>query len=217
MKQQVTLGKRAMKLALCATVAGAALAAQTAYAAVVTVDFTSNPFSTVPYNIDGFYINLVTGATATAGFAGYDINPYFSGSGTAGALFRFLTPATGGTVGSGGVATQLAVGATVGPTSTFASGVINANSATSGIHYFGLRFANEGTGATNYGYLAVEQLANPPVAGSVRVLGFAYENTGLELTVSAVPEPSAALLMLGGIAAFGAMRLRKTARLNGAA
>ena len=75
MKQQVTLGKRAMKLALCATVAGAALAAQTAYAAVVTVDFTSNPFSTVPYNIDGFYINLVTGATATAGFAGYDINP----------------------------------------------------------------------------------------------------------------------------------------------
>jgi PEP-CTERM motif len=216
MKQQVTLGKRAMKLALCATVAGAALAAQTAYAAVVTVDFTSNPFSTVPYNIDGFYINLVTGATATAGFAGYDINPYFSGSGGAGALFRFLTPATGGTVGST-VATPLAVGATVGPASTFASGVVNANSATPGISYFGLRFANEGTGVTNYGYLAVEQLANPPVAGSVRVLAYAYDDAGLALTVSAVPEPSAALLMLGGIAAFGAMRLRKTARENGAA
>ena len=75
MKQQVTLGKRAMRLALCATVAGAALTAQTAYAAVISVDFSGNAFSTVPFNIDGFYLNVVTGATGTASFAGYDINP----------------------------------------------------------------------------------------------------------------------------------------------
>ncbi len=211
MKQQITLGKRALQLVLCATVAGAALTAQTAYAEVITVNFSANAFSTVPYNIDGFYINLVTGATGTASFAGYDINPYFSGSGTAAALFRFLTPATGGTVGAGGIATQLAPGATVGAASTFASGVINANSATAGVHYFGLRFLNEGTGVINYGYLTVEQLANPPVLGSVKVLAYSYENTGLAITVTAVPEPTSALMMLAGIAAFGAMRLRKTA------
>ena len=153
MRQQVTLGKRALQLVLCATVASAALTAQTAYASVVVVDFSSNAFSTVPYNIDGFYLNVVTGATGTASFAGYDINPYFSGAGTASALFRFLTPTTGGVVASGTVATPLALGATIGAASTFSSGVVNANSATSGINYFGFRFVNESTGATNYGYL----------------------------------------------------------------
>lgn len=210
MKQQVTLGKRALQLALCATVAGAALTAQTAYADVVNVDFTGNAFSTVPYNIDGFYINLVTGATGTASFAGYDINPYFSGSGTASALFRFLTPAAGGTVASGGIATPLALGSTVGPASTFASGVVNANAATPGVNYFGLRFINEGTGATNYGYMVVQQTANPPIAGSVRVLSYSYENTGAAITV--VPEPSTWLMMLGGLAAFGMMRRRMSDR-----
>lgn len=214
MKLQVTLGKRAMKLVLCATVVGATLAAQTAYAAVISVDFTGNAFSTVPYNIDGFYINVVTGATGTASFAGYDINPYFSGSGTAAALFRLLTPTTGGTVAAGGIATPLAIGASVGAASTFASGVVNANSATAGTNYFGFRFANEGTGVTNYGYLAVQQTANPPVAGSVRVLGYAYDNAGLAIAVSAVPEPSTALMMLCGLAAAGALRLRKTASRN---
>lgn len=209
MKQQVTLGKRALQLVLCATVASAALTAQTAYASVITVDFSGNAFSTVPYNIDGFYLNVVTGATGTASFAGYDINPYFSGSGTAAALFRFLTPTTGGTVGSGGIATALAAGATIGPASTFASGVINANQAVSGINYFGFKFINEGTGATNYGYLTVQQLANPPIAGSVKVLAYAYENTGLAITIPAVPEPSTALMMLGGALAAGAWRLRK--------
>lgn len=206
MKQQVTLGKRALRLVLCATVAGAALTAQTAYADVVNVNFTGNPFSTVPYNIDGVYINLVTGATATASFAGYDINPYFSGSGTASALFRFLAPATGGTVAAGGIATQLALGSTVGPASTFASGVVNANAAVSGVNYFGLRFVNEGTGVINYGYLVVQQTANPPIAGSVQLLSYSYENSGAAITV--VPEPSTWLMMLGGLAAFGMMRRR---------
>lgn len=132
-------------------------------------------------------------------------------------MFRLLTPTTGGTVAAGGIATPLAVGASVGAASTFASGVVNANSAASGINYFGIRFANEGTGITNYGYLAVQQTANPPIAGSVRVLGYAYENTGLAITVSAVPEPSTALMMLCGIAAAGALRLRKTASRNASA
>lgn len=201
--QQINLGRRAMRLALCATVAGAALTAQTAYAEVVTVNFTGNAFSNVPYNIDGFYLNVVTGATATSSFAGYDINPYFSGSGTASALFRFLTPTTGGTVGAGGIATPLGAGATIGPASVFASGVINANQATPGTNYFGFKFINESTGITNYGYLIVQQTLSPPVAGSVSILGYAYENTGLAITTAAVPEPASALMLLAGLAAVG--------------
>jgi len=211
MKQQVSLGKRAMQLVLCATVAGAALTAQTAYADVITVNFTSNPLSTVPYNIDGLYLNLVTGATGTAGFAGYDVNPYFSGSATpATALFRLLTPSTGGTVATGTVATALAAGSLISSASTFTSGVVNANSATSGINFFGIRFVNESTGITNYGYLTVQQMANPPVAGSVQILSYSYDNTGAGITVAAVPEPSTALMLLGGMLAVGALRRRRT-------
>lgn len=193
-----------------ATAAGAVLASQTAYAAVVTVDFSGNAFSTVPYNIDGFYLNVVTGATGTASFAGYDINPYFTGAGTSSALFRFLSPTTGGVVGAGTVATPLLGGTTIGPASTFVSGVVNANSATSATNYFGLKFVNEGTGAVNYGYLVVQQTANPPIAGSVRVLAYAYENTGLAITTP-VPEPATPLMMLAGLAVVGLMRQRSVA------
>jgi hypothetical protein len=189
MNQRITRGKPVLKWVLSAAAASAALTAQTAWAAVVTVDFTGNPLSTVPYNIDGVYLNVVTGATGTANFAGYDVNAYFSGSGTAAALFRFLTPTTGGSIAAAGIATPLAPGAVVGPASTFAAGVVNANSATAGLKYFGIKFVNEGTGATNYGYLLVEQTANPPVAASVRILAYAYDNAGVAITVPLPPDP----------------------------
>ncbi len=212
MKQQVSLGKRAMQLVLCATVAGAALTAQTAYADVITVNFSTNALSTVPFNIDGLYLNLVTGATGTASFAGYDVNPYFSGTATpASTLFRMLLPSTGGAVGSGTVISSLAAGTLISSASTFISGALNANAATSGINYFGIKFLNESTGVTNYGYLAVQQMANPPIAGSVQILSYSYDNTGAGITVTAVPEPSTALMLLGGMLAVGALRRRRTA------
>jgi hypothetical protein len=218
MKHQVTLGQRAMRLALCATVVSAALATHSAHAAIVVVDFTGNPFSTVPYNIDGFYLNVVTGATATSSFAGYDINPYFSGSGTASALFRFLTPTTtGGVISVGGIATSLAPGSVIGPAATFASGVVNANAATPGTNTFGFKFSNDATPAvTYYGYIVVQQLANPPVAGSVKILSYAYENTGLSISTP-VPEPTTAWLALVGAMGVGALRLRQAARDRDAA
>ena len=206
MKQQVNLGQRALKLVLGATVVGATLVAQSAYAAVVVVNFSANPFSTVPFNIDGVYINVVTGATGTSAVTtpGYDINPYFSGVGsTGGAVFRFLIPATGGMVGAAGTAIPLTVGTGVGPASSFISGPISANSTTSSTRFFGFSFLNEANSATHYGYVTVQQTANPPTAGSVRVLQYAYENVaGTAITV--VPEPSTWLMMLGGLAIVGA-------------
>lgn len=215
MKQQVTLGKRALQLVLCATVVSAALTAQTAYADVITVDFTGNAFSTVPFNLDGFYLNVVSGATGTSGSttAGWDLNPYFSGSTAPPATFRFFTPTGGGMVGAAGIVAPLALGSTVGATSTFITGALNANAV--GTNYFGFRFLNEATATTNYGYLVVAQSVNPPVAGAVQVLSYSYDNTGAAITV--VPEPSTWLMMLGGLAAVGLMRRRMSDRQQDAA
>ncbi|MDP3223746.1 MAG: PEPxxWA-CTERM sorting domain-containing protein [Rubrivivax sp.] len=204
-----------MKLVLCATVAGAALAAQSAYAEVISVDFSGNAFSTVPFNIDGFYLNVVTGATGTSGGSvpGWDMNPYFSGATTATPAFRFFTPTGGGNVGAAGTVTALAVGDSVGPGSSFITGALLANN--TGLNYFGFRFVNEATATTNYGYVAVSQAAVPPFAGAVQVLGYAYDNTGVAITV--VPEPSAWLMMLGGLAVVGATLRKRAARQQDAA
>lgn len=206
MKQQVTLGKRALQLVLGATVAGAALTAQTAYADVVTVDFTGSPFSSVPFNIDGFYLNVVTGAVGTsgAGVAGWDLNPYYAGSTGANPVFNFFNPTGGGTVSGG----PLAAGATIGAGSTFATGVVAATQPAPGTYNFGFRFLNESTGITNYGYLTVLQSQTAPLAaGSVSVLGYAYENTGASISV--VPEPQTYLMMLAGLGLVGFLARRR--------
>lgn len=208
MKQQVILGKRAMQLVLCATVASAALTAQTAYAEVIAVDFTGSPFSTVPFNIDGFYLNVVTGAIGTsgAGVAGWDLNPYYSGATGVNPLFNFFNPTGGGIVAGG----PLAIGATVDVGSTFATGVSAATQPAAGTYSFGFRFLNESAGITNYGYVTVEQLQTAPLAaGSIRVVGYAYENTGAAITV--VPEPETYLMMLAGLGLVGFVARRRRA------
>ncbi len=201
MTVQVRLGQRVMRLAMCATVAGAALASQSSHAVVVAVDFSANALSTVPFSIDGMYLNLVTGMATAAFSSGYDINPYFTGSTAPPAVFRLFTPpTTGGVVGNAAsIATPLAIGTVVSAASTFNGGVSNATVATPGINYFGLKFLNEATGVSNYGYLVVSQTAAVPVAGSVRILGYAYENSGAAITV--VPEPATALMFGAALAA----------------
>ncbi|MEO6663821.1 MAG: PEP-CTERM sorting domain-containing protein [Rubrivivax sp.] len=187
-----------------------------AQAVVVNVDFSGNPLSTVPFDINGVYIDVVTGALSAASFTGYDINPYFSGSGGATPAFRLFLPSTGGAVVAGGtIAASLVPGAVVDGSATFANGVINAHQASVPVtSYFGFRFINEQTSATNYGYLVVRQTANPAVAGSIRVLGYSYENAGAAITVTAVPEPSTLLMMLSGLVAAAGLRLRRRAALQ---
>jgi hypothetical protein len=217
MHQQFMLGGRVRRLAMCATVFGASLAAQTAHATLVVVDFSANALSTVPFNIDGVYLNLVSGAAGVTGSStpGYDINPYYSGSTTATPVFRFLAPSTGGVVGAAAVASSLAAGSVVGAASTFITGVMNATQSAAGTYYFGLKFVNDSTAAVNYGYLVVQQTTGQPLAaGSARILGYAYENAGGSVTIpSAVPEPTSALMMaMGGLLAGAVVRRRLKAR-----
>lgn len=201
MTVQVRIGRRVMRLVMCATVTGAALAAQSSHAVVIAVNFSANALSTVPFNVDGMYLNLVTGVATTTFSAGYDVNPFFAGTTAPPAVFRLLVPpTTGGVVGNAAsIATPLAIGTVVGAASTFNGGVSSATVATPGTNYFGVKFLNEATGVNNYGYLVVSQSAAVPVAGSVRILGYAYENSGAAITV--VPEPATAMMFAAALAA----------------
>lgn len=215
MSKQSTWGQRAKRVATSVAIAAAAWAAPAAHAAVISVDFSGHAFSAVPFNLDGVYMNLVTGAaTSPSSNVGYDINPYFTGTTGATPGFRFYMPGTSGMIATGSIATPLALGTVIGASSTFGNGssIYNANSASTDVHYFGFRFRNEDTASTNYGYIAIQQMVNPPVAGSVRILGYAYENTGASLAVTAVPEPSSVALMLGGLAAIAGLRRRMKAQ-----
>lgn len=219
MLEHFKLAQRSVRLAVAATAFGAALATQSAHAAVVVADFTAAPIS-VPFNIDGLYINVVSGTinTTAAAVPGWDINPYFAGTGVGGtpAFNLFSTTAAGSVyVGSGFNATPLTVGTSVGAASTFASvGVLGTGPAAAGIQYFGFSFLNgtAATGTTHFGYAAFSR-TTPVVAGSVRLLGYAFESTPLtSITVSPIPEPSSALLMLAGLAVAGGLMRKRLAK-----
>jgi hypothetical protein len=209
--------QRAVRAAFAAAAVGASFFVPAAHAQVVVANFTAAPI-TIPFNIDGLYINVVTGVTGTTGGSvpGWDINPYFVGTGVGGIPgFNLFSTTTAGSayVGTGTTATALMAGAVVGPASTFATvGPLGTGPAASGIQYFGFRFLN-GTGVTattHYGYAMFDRTL-PVAAGSVRLLGYAFEATPLApITVSAIPEPTTWLMMLGGLAAVGAA-IRKRA------
>jgi hypothetical protein len=179
--------------------AGLMLVAAQAQAVVVTVN---TPLA-IPLTLNGLYLNVVTGAinepgnTAGTSVPGWDINPY----GTAGLSF-FASTANGATyVSSAGVISNLTVGSVVSAASTYLGGASTPPAAgwnlNSTNNYVGFRFLNEGTGLTNYGYF---QLSIGASTTTRSIVSYAYENTGLALTVGAVPEPATYGLMGLGMA-----------------
>jgi hypothetical protein len=106
----------------------------------------------VPNNVDGFYINWLTGCTATSSggcTGGTSFNPYNSGTGLA-----FFWPSTGGANRAGVLnGTDLAVlasGATVGPASTWGTSTGSVAWRAGADAYIGFRFDNGAV--VNYGY-----------------------------------------------------------------
>jgi len=186
-----TFAKRlTSRAAVVLEAAALCLGSTSAMAAVVC---SSAPVS-VPANIDGVYLNVVTGATGTSGsgVSGWDINLYQTG---ASALYFFwpTTPASSfGGVATGTVYDSLTAGATVSSAQTYsvASGgggptnYVNWQTTTAQTgRYLGVRFYNEATSAINYGWLQMDTGAASGFPATINQ--FCYENTGAAITTGA--------------------------------
>lgn len=161
----------------------------------------------IPDNIDGIYMNVVTGANSpiAASAPGWDINPYTAAAGA----FNLWGP-TATTWANVGGNYNLPVGTPIDAAAAFGrpGGVSVAPNFTlnSSNNYVGFQFANEGNGgATHYGWAQLSFGATP---GTRSIVAYAYEDVaGARIGAGVVPAPaSMALLALGGLA--GARRRR---------
>jgi len=197
-----------MQLSVLSTALAAAalIAAAPVAQAVVVTSPAAN--LTVPVTSAGLYINVVTGASPTASFTGYDINPWGTSS------FRVWTPTTGGAVGSTTALTGLAPGSVVSSSSIFSTSpggaATTAGWSFNSLNYFGFSFINEVDGLLHYGY-GVVQIGATFVDPARKLVSVYYESTaGAPITVAAaVPEPSAWAMALGGLALLGAVVRRR--------
>jgi hypothetical protein len=185
--------RRVSRNALLVQAAALCLCALPAMAAVVDGPATN---VSVPATIDGVYVNLVTGATGTAGAStsGWDIDPYSGGS----ALRFFWPSAPANSFGAVSSATTgpylaLAPGATVSSSSIFSvvttAGTTGTPFVLAGDNYLGFRFFNEATSSINYGYARVQTGASGGFPATI--VCYRYENTGVAITVAACGPPVA--------------------------
>jgi hypothetical protein len=198
-------------------------AAPAANAAIVAVDRTSAPISIIN-NIDGVYLNVVTGATGTSGAAvpGWDIDPYStSGSGSF-IFFSPSSPSNQGVLVNGSQAMVLNAGNPISSASSYHAGVTSAaDFQTEGTHFVGFRFLNEATTVLDYGWLRISNGATGGFPAFITAYG--YDDSGASITAgaglqAAVPVPVTPALILGGLAAMGwAARSRRQNQASSAA
>jgi hypothetical protein len=204
---KTTTNRLTAHFAACAVVAsaGAMGAAHQADAAIVWSGIVN---IAIPSNIDGVYMNILTGQTGTSGtsVAGWDINPYGS------TTLQFWANTGGGYVrGLGSDSTlvdNLAQGTLINASQAFGTGTAESTGSTAFIpgsmsNLVGFRFVNEATGATHYGWMRIllggTGLASQPRA----IIEYAYESVagaGIGAGVI-IPAPGAiALLCIAGFA-----------------
>lgn len=175
----------------------------------------SGPLSlVVPQNSGGIYLNLVTRATSTSTFGGYDINFLASSSSNALTFFRPPTTALVSTVSTSAPASALPFGTSIGPTSTFTTSGAGTNFQVAGTEYLGIKFTNEPASfSINYGWI---QLTTGSTTGfPATIIGYAFDNTGAALTAgqtAAVPEPATTVVLGLGALALGASGVRRWRR-----
>jgi uncharacterized protein (TIGR03382 family) len=176
---------------------------QNAEAAIVS----SGPVNiNIASNIDGVYLNVVTGATGTsgAGVSGWDVNPYSSTS------LQFFSATGGGYVGTGSATNNLAPGTAIDGSSGFITviGTATGFNLNSSDNLVGFRFQNEANGnAVHYGWMRISVAGT--LAGQPRaIVAYAYEDqAGVGIQAGAVPTPgTAALLALGAVGMAGRRR-----------
>jgi hypothetical protein len=208
MTENTKVGLRAdrilgMTAAACAASAGVGLVgdASTAQAAIVY----SGPVNiAIPDNIDGVYMNIVTGATGSSGgsVAGWDINPYSALPGE----FYLWGPTTNTWFSSSGLVGgpyPLAANTLIeGPNPAFfrPGGSLNVGTQVTlnAPNLFGFRFTNEGGGTNHFAWMEITFGAT---AGQRAITRYAFESTpNVGIRAGAVPEPgSLSLLALGAL------------------
>ena len=180
---------RSGRLAKFVIAASMTVASGHAFSAVVC-GTTSLP-AAVPASTAGLYINFVTGVVGTpaSAVAGWDFNPF----GTSALSFFTTTTATNiAAIAGGGTGatspTVLTAGATIGPALTYLATGSGTNPAwRAGVsgQYVGVRFNNEVTVATNYGW--VQMNTTGPNGVPATVLAYCYDNTGAAITAGTTP------------------------------
>jgi hypothetical protein len=206
------------RLAGYATLAGAALAAPAIPSADATIIWSGPVSINIPSTTAGVYLNVVTGVSnvSPASAPGWDVNPWNSSS-----LNMFTSTSAGGNgtalggvgvyVGTGSTYFNLAFGTVISGASTFGgtgtntiAGATPLNLSSSN-NLVGFRFFNEGSAATNFGWMRISLSAT--AGGQPRaIVEYAYDNAGGSITAGQVPEPSTVALF--GVMAAGALGVR---------
>lgn len=181
------------------------MAAAPAHAQIVF----SGPVSIViPNNIDGVYLNLVTGANGSAPPAGYDINPYSAAAGNFNLWGATLTTWLSLVDIDSGYVLAPNTLISAGPNFFRPGGNINVGDEVTlnATNLFGVQFTNEALGRTNFGWVAITFGSD---AATRSITGWAYESSGGAIAAGVIPEPGTYALMLAGLAAVGGMAARR--------
>lgn len=161
-----------------------AVASSTTMAAVIC----ASPNLDVPNDLSGVYLNLVTGDTS--GGTGWDVNPYNNNAGLT--FYGAASPSgvlASGVAGSTAETVVLASGAPVSPTPApnFYNQFQTRGTAfqTAGTRFLGVKFMNESTAATNYGW--VEIISGATAGFPATISRYCYDDTGAGITAGTTP------------------------------
>lgn len=193
-----------------AVTALATILAAPAHAAIVY----SGPVNiSIPDDIDGIYLNVVSGASGAPGGAvpGWDINPYSAGAG----LFSLWGP----TVNTWFTPTGVSDGNYVLPFGTPISGPnaaffrpggatdIGPQVTLGAANLFGFRFTAEPGGTNHFGWIEITFGGD---ASTRAITGYAFESTpNLAIQAGVIPEPGTYALMIAGLAGIAGFAARR--------